>query len=136
MGSLTYGESQVFQFEDRLLAHVKLAIVSKLLHHESFLLNWTVPPADGSGWVSLWISRDTHLVFRFDSSLPPVINPKWIEALVSNAARTGGMLIMAEDDAEKMLGARIVTPPPVHITPTPAGTGPASSSSQVPDPAL
>ncbi len=117
MGTLTYGDSQKFEFDDRVLAHVKLAIVAKLLRHESFLLNWTVPAEKGSGRVSLWISRETHLTFRFVDSRPPVINPRWIEALVANAARTGGMLIMAEEDVEKMLGSHIVETPAVGDSP-------------------
>ncbi len=105
MGTLTYGDSQTFEFDDRLLSHMKLAIVAKLLRHESFLLNWTVPADQGSGRVSLWISRESQLTFRFAGSRPPAINVRWIEALSATSARTGGMQVIDEADAEKVLTA-------------------------------
>lgn len=102
MGTLQYGNDR-FDFGDRLLAHVKLAIAAKLLKHESFLLNWTL--SDDRGRVSVWLSRDSHLIFRFDDSQPPVINRRWVEALTVNAVRTGGMEIMDEDYVEAFLSA-------------------------------
>ncbi len=103
MGTLTYGDAQRFEFEDRLLAHMKLAIVAKLLRHESFLLNWTIPPEQGSGRMSLWLSRETLLSFRFAGSRPPAINVRWVEALTLTSARTGGMQLVGEDEVDKML---------------------------------
>lgn len=99
MGYLQYGSDR-YEFDDRLLAHMKLAIVGKLLRHESFLLNWTFPTEKGSGRISLWISRETLLTFRFTGSRPPQINPRWVEALSLNAARTGGMLVINEDEID------------------------------------
>ena len=104
MGTLTYGDAQRFEFEDRLLAHVKLAIVAKLLRHESFLLNWTIPPEQGSGRMSLWLSRETQLTFQFAGSRMPAINRRWVEALTLTSVRTGGMQLMAEDEVESLLG--------------------------------
>jgi hypothetical protein len=103
MGTLTYGDSQTFEFDDRMLSHMKLAIVAKLLRHESFLLNWTVPVEHGSGRVSLWISRESQLTFRFVGSRPPAINMRWIEALSASSARTGGMQVIDEADVDKVL---------------------------------
>ena len=103
MGVLTYGDVQRFEFEDRLLAHVKLAIVAKLLRHESFLLTWTIPPEQGSGRMSLWISRETLITFQFAGSRVPTINRRWIEALSLTSVRTGGMQVMAEDEADAIL---------------------------------
>ena len=112
MGTLQYGNDQ-FEFEDRLLAHMKLAIVAKLLRHESFLLNWTVPPDQGSGRVSLWVSRESQLTFRFSGSRPPAINRRWVEALTLNSARTGGMQVVAEDEVELVFKAQRVSPVPI-----------------------
>ncbi len=103
MGILQYGSDQ-YEFDDRLLAHMKLAIVAKLLRHESFLLNWTIPAEKGSGRISLWISRESHLSFRFAGSRPPNINPRWVEALSLKAARTGGMQVISEDEIEAAFG--------------------------------
>ncbi|WP_431219425.1 hypothetical protein [Leifsonia xyli] len=71
MGKLVYGAGQEYDLDDRVLSHVKLAIVAKLRRHESFLLNWDVPVEQGSGRVSLWISREVPLAFQFSGSRPP-----------------------------------------------------------------
>jgi hypothetical protein len=97
VGTLKYGNDE-YEFEDRLLAHLKLVIAAKLLRHESFLLNWTLPVDQGPGRVSLWITRESQLTFRFDGNRPPPINPRWLDALMANAGRTGGMLIVNEED--------------------------------------
>ncbi|NEN05079.1 hypothetical protein G3T36_04260 [Diaminobutyricibacter tongyongensis] len=107
MGTLTYGEGQRFEFEDRLLAHMKLAIIAKLLRHESFLLNWTIPVEQGSGRMSLWISRETLLSFRFVGGRPPTINSRWVEALALTSLRTGGMQVIDEREADAMLMTRL-----------------------------
>ncbi len=81
MGKLLYGAGQEYDLDDRVLSHVKLAIVAK-----------------GSGRVSLWISREIPLAFQFSGSRPPAINPQWLEALMHTSQRTGGMVVMAEDE--------------------------------------
>ena len=100
MGKLVYGAGQEYDLDDRVLSHVKLAIVAKLRRHESFLLNWDVPVEQGSGRVSLWISREVPLSFQFNGSRPPTINTRWLEALMHTAHRTGGMQVMSEEEAE------------------------------------
>lgn len=99
MGKLVYGAGQEYELDDRVLSHVKLAIVAKLRRHESFLLNWDVPVEQGSGRISLWISREVPLAFQFNGSRPPAINQRWLEALMHTSQRTGGMVVMGEDDA-------------------------------------
>ncbi len=110
VGTFQYGNDH-YEFDDRLLAHVKLAIVAKLLRHESFLMSWTIPVKNGSGRMSVWISRESHLSFLFAGSRPPEINRRWVEALMLNAARTGGMQLMAENDIEEAFTAhRLIGP--------------------------
>ncbi len=103
MGKLVYGAGQEYDLDDRVLSHVKLAVVAKLRRHESFLLNWDVPVEQGSGRVSLWISREVPLAFQFSGSRPPAINPQWLEALMHTSQRTGGMVIMSEEDVARHL---------------------------------
>jgi hypothetical protein len=78
---------------------VKIAIVTKLRRHEAFLLNWEVPFEHGAGRISLWISREVPLVFEFDNTRPPALNEKWMNALLQTSLRTGGMVIVREDEA-------------------------------------
>ncbi|MDN4615769.1 hypothetical protein P5G50_15055 [Leifsonia sp. F6_8S_P_1B] len=100
MGRLIYGASQEYEFDDRTLSHVKIAIVTKLRRHESFLLNWQIPPEQGGGRMSLWISREVSMAFVFSGSRPPKLNDRWMEALLHSSQRTGGMFIMREEEAE------------------------------------
>ena len=52
MGYLIYGAGAEYEIDDRMLSHLKIAVAAKLRLQESFLLNWTVSPSDGSGRVS------------------------------------------------------------------------------------
>ncbi len=101
MGKLIYSTSREYEFDDRTLSHVKIALVTKLRRHESFLLNWEIPLEQGGGRMSLWISREIPLAFVFSGSRPPALNERWMEALLRTSQRTGGMVIMSEDAAER-----------------------------------
>ncbi len=99
MGSLVYGSALEYEFEDRVLAHLKIAIVTKLRLQESFLLNWVLPVERGSGRMSIWISPSIPLQFRFSGSRPPELNKVWLQALAHSAHSSRGMILMSEDDA-------------------------------------
>lgn len=107
MGRLIYGNAaQEYEFDDRTLSHVKIAVVTKLRRHESFLLNWQVPSEQGGGRISLWISREISLAFVFAETAPPKLNDRWLEALMQTSQRTGGMVVVPEGEAETVLGKR------------------------------
>ena len=103
MGTFIYGyATREFEFDDRTLSHVKIALVTKLRRHESFLLNWQVPADLGGGRISLWISREIPMAFVFASNRPPKLNERWMEALLRSSQRTGGMVIVSEAEAEAL----------------------------------
>ena len=99
MGYLLY-DSHDYEFEDRTLAHVKVAITAKLRKQESFLLSWVMPPERGSGRISLWMTPSIPLGFRFSGSRAPELNQTWVQVLhdMSNSAR--GLVIVSEKEAE------------------------------------
>jgi hypothetical protein len=103
MGYLIYGAGAEYEIDDRVLAHLKIAVVAKLRLQESFLLNWSLAPSDGSGRVSLWLSPSIPLQFRFSGSRPPELNRMWLQALAHSAHSTRGMILMAEDEATAYL---------------------------------
>jgi hypothetical protein len=105
MGHLIYGPGAEYEIEDRTLAHVKIAILAKLRVQESFLMSWTIDPAQGSGRVSVWMDPAIPLQFRFSGSRPPELNRVWLAALGHSAHGTRGMLIMAESEAADYLAA-------------------------------
>jgi hypothetical protein len=98
MGSLHYGPHEVYDFDDRTLAHLKIAISTKLRRNESFLFNWS----DGAGRRSIWLNGGIPLTFEFDEKDPPVLNSDWLTQLMSTSHRTGGMDLIPEPDARSV----------------------------------
>lgn len=105
MGYLIYGAGAEYEFDDRVLAHLKIAIVAKLRLQESFLINWTIPSGAGGGRTSLWLSAGIPLQFRFAGSKPPELNRVWLDALARSSHGIRGMVVMGEDEAAEYLKA-------------------------------
>lgn len=99
MGVLRYGSNEAFPFDDRLLTHMKLAIVTKLRRGESFTLSWDREPADGSGRSTLWIDAAIPLQFEFSSPRAQMnLNKQWVEQLLASANATGNMVPVPEPE--------------------------------------
>lgn len=105
MARLIYGSNDSYEFDERTLAHLKIALTAKLRVRESFLLNWVIPPENGSGRVSLWIAPDVPMVFHFQGSKPPQLNKVWVDAMMRSAHGIRGMTVMPESEAESYLRA-------------------------------
>ncbi len=103
MGFLYYNGVVEFEFEDRTLAHLKAAIGTKLRRQESFLLNWTNPPENGSGRVTLWISPAIPLVFKFAGNTPPTLNNAWVQVLIETANTPRGMTVVRENQLDAVV---------------------------------
>lgn len=99
MGTLIYGTGAKYDFDDRVLAHLKIAITSKLRMHESFLVSWSLSAEQGSGRVSLWFAPPIPAQYLFDTARPPVLNRVWIEAMIASASSPRGMVVLAESEA-------------------------------------
>ncbi len=100
MGYMMHGERE-YEFDDRVLAHLKVVIGQKLTRQEGFFVSWVRTPDEGSGRVSLWLGPATTLGFRFSGSKTPELNLVWLKVLaaLSNGAR--GLVVMSEDEAEQ-----------------------------------
>lgn len=105
MGYLIYGATTEYEIDDRVLAHLKIAIIAKLRLQESFLVNWTVPPEYGSGRLSIWVAPGIPLQFRFSGSKAPELNRVWLDALARSSHGLRGMVVMKEDEAQEYLEA-------------------------------
>ena len=93
---MTLSSGASFDFDDRILAHFRIVMVTKLRRRESFTLTWERGNDEGGGRVSLWIDPSIPLQFRFDGSKEPTISRAWIEALVAVAASTTGLIPIPE----------------------------------------
>jgi ABC-type histidine transport system ATPase subunit len=100
MGYLIYGAGAEYEIEDRALAHLKVAVGVKLRRQESFFLNWVNSVDKGSGRISLWISPNIPLVFRFSGSRVPELNPVWLDVMRDLADTTRGLVLVTESEAE------------------------------------
>src|SRR5690554_225386 len=107
MGILTYGANSEFEFDDRLLAHLKVVITAKLRRNEGFLLNWKVSAGVGSGRVSLWLGPTIPLQFTFFGSRDPQLNRAWIDVLADLSHSARGLVVISEADAEAVKAGSI-----------------------------
>ncbi|MGO4592457.1 ATP-dependent DNA ligase [Leifsonia sp. 2TAF2] len=97
MGYMVYDSSTQISFDDRVLAHLEVVIVSKLRRKESFALSWRETPENGDGRTTVWIDPSIPLRFRFSGSRPPTLDREWIEHLAAAAASSSGLIAIDED---------------------------------------
>jgi hypothetical protein len=100
MGSLYYGsDSEPVTIPDRLLAHIKVVMATKLRRGESFTLSWRHPENEPGGRSTLWLHPSIPLRFVFDEAEPTMLSREWIERLAESANSSGGIMLVAEDIA-------------------------------------
>lgn len=97
VGTLYYGDSGTpIGIEDRALAHLKIAITTKLRRGESFTLSWVHPDEQPRGRSTLWLHPSIPLRFVFDEPVAPELSRSWIEDLMRSANSTGGVQLVPE----------------------------------------
>lgn len=99
MGILTYNSTRAIELEDRLLAHVRSVMFTKLRRGESFSFSWARTPAEGSGRNAIWVGPDTPLAFEFFDRQEVSLNPAWIAQLMKSANSPGGLVVTEEPGA-------------------------------------
>lgn len=95
MGTLFYAD-QAIEMDDRTLAHLKVAVVTKLRRGESFTLSWTHADDQPVGRTTIWMHESIPLRFEFDEPQPPQLHREWIEEILRSANTTGGIQLTAE----------------------------------------
>ncbi|GAA2185882.1 hypothetical protein GCM10009786_04150 [Leucobacter alluvii] len=96
MGFIRY-DGLTTHFEDRLLAHLQIIIVQKLMRDEAFLMSWKDSMSVGDGRTAIWVSPQTTLTFKFLGSRVPEINKEWLQRLGESASSTTGLIVTKED---------------------------------------
>ncbi|WP_213817038.1 ATP-dependent DNA ligase [Glaciihabitans sp. dw_435] len=92
MGKFIYGTPSItVDFDDRLLTHLKVVILSKVRRGESFMFSWEYAAAAGSGHSSIWINPAIPLQFDFAGSREPRLNKAWVEQMVQLVNSPGGL---------------------------------------------
>lgn len=97
MGKLFYGtQSAPIEIPDRLLAHVKVVMATKLRRGEAFTLSWTT----ASGRESIWVQQSIPLRFVFSTSEPETLDPELLTSLAKAANVAGNLpLNLVEESA-------------------------------------
>ncbi|MBT2516737.1 hypothetical protein J7E29_04770 [Streptomyces sp. ISL-90] len=97
MGTLYYGDSGTpIGIEDRALAHLKIAVTTKLRRGESFTLSWQHADDQPRGRSTLWLHPSIPLRFVFDEPEAPELSRSWVEDLMRSANSTGGIQLVPE----------------------------------------
>ncbi|QEE62310.1 ATP-dependent DNA ligase [Salinibacterium sp. dk2585] len=104
MGFMLYDGTSV-QFDDRLLAHLQIVMVQKLMKQESFLVSWKDGPSLGDGRGSFWMSPNTPIYFKFLGSRTPEINQEWLLQLGHSADSSQGLVVTDEDGTLAVSGS-------------------------------
>ena len=95
MGYFCYGGLDRFDFDDRVLTHLRAVILAKYNLQESLVFTWTF---EGKQY-SLWLHPTVPLRFEFDHEETPELNPLWKEQLMMLANSPGGLRLSDEPEA-------------------------------------
>jgi hypothetical protein len=89
MGHLHYGgTSNPIDIPDRLLAHLKVVIATKLRRGESFTMSWR-----DAGRSTIWLHPSIELRFVFSSPEPELLDPDLLQKLANEAATAAGISV-------------------------------------------
>lgn len=105
MGQLLYGlPPTIIELDDRVLAHVKAVIFTKLRRDERFTLSWTDGLPGRADRNTIWIHPAIPLQFKTSAVPLKALNHAWMEELLMSANSPNGLQITPEpsDPAQPM----------------------------------
>lgn len=92
MGLLIHGGVEV-EFDDRMLAHLQIVIVTRFRRGESLVVSWLESPSVGSGRSAIWMTPNQPVFFRFAGTRVPTIDVEWIKVLTASADSSTGLIV-------------------------------------------
>lgn len=102
VGILYYGGSAMpIVIDDRMLAHLKIVITTKLRRGESFPVSWRHAADQEPGRSTIWLHPSIPLRFVFDEPEPPELDRKWMEELAQSANTSRGVRLDDGQAAER-----------------------------------
>lgn len=92
MAQLFYGTAtEPIRIDDRLLAHVKVVVATKLRRGESFTLSWVHGPDEPVGRSTIWLQPSIPLRFVFDSEQPESLDQNLLKQMANDANSSRGL---------------------------------------------
>lgn len=92
VGRLFYQHTQAFDIDDRVLAHLRVAVMNKLRRGESFMLQ--LPSQHGVGTHSLWFSPSVPIAMQFYGGRAPALDMELIEEMMAGANSSEGLTLL------------------------------------------
>ncbi|MFG6446256.1 hypothetical protein ACFXP7_13160 [Microbacterium sp. P06] len=107
MGKLFYGSTdQPIEMPDRVLAHVKVVVATKLRRGESFTMSWRHDDDTPRGRSTIWIQPSIPLRFVFASAEPELLDPEHLKRLANDASSTSGLVVDFDAFAQEVAEPR------------------------------
>lgn len=92
MAKLYYGTTTApISIDDRLLAHVKVVVATKLRRGESFTLSWTHGADEPVGRSTIWLQPSIPLRFVFESEQPESLDQNLLKRMANDANSSRGL---------------------------------------------
>ncbi len=109
MGHLYYGNTaEPIEIPDRLLAHIKVVVATKLRRSESFTLSWRHPEDIPGGRSTIWMQPSIPLRFVFQSESDGGLDRELLARLAAESNTSNGLFVdfdMLEEPAR--VGAKV-----------------------------
>lgn len=97
MGTIYYdGADSPIRLDDRILAHLKVVIATKLRRNESFTLSFQHGEDGDLGRTTIWLHPSIPLRFVFDEPEMPEIDPQLVHELANSVNISGGISLKRE----------------------------------------
>lgn len=96
MGKLLSGPHVAVDFDDRVLAHLQVVITAKIRRGESMLFSWRDSVDSGDGRTTIWLHPLADITFKYYGHRHPSINAAWVDALMLEANKPGGLQLVEE----------------------------------------
>lgn len=106
MGRLLYGAAERgYEIDDRALAHLRVAILTKLRRGESFALTLEHGHERGNGRTTMWLNEAIPIQFVFAGNRQPSLNRVWVDELLDTAHSMGGLQLVPEPRETEAMGS-------------------------------
>ncbi|MDZ8170828.1 DUF7882 family protein [Microbacterium xanthum] len=103
MGRLYYANAvEPIELPDRLLAHVKVIVGTKLRRGESFTLSWKHAADQEEGRTTLWLQPSIPLRFVFESAEPEKLNQPILKHMAEMANSSAGLTVDLDEEIPEM----------------------------------
>lgn len=113
MGTLHYGASgEAIEMPDRILAHLKVLVSTKLRRNESFSLSWDRLTDGTVERSSIWLHCSIPLQFKMDAEAAKQLDRSYLQQLADQANSSAGVVIdLCDQVAEREISELDVRTP-------------------------